>query len=170
MSKIIYKASLKPFAQKLRRDMTPQERHLWYDFLKSYPVAFRRQKQFGGYIVDFYCANARLVVELDGSQHYEEDGMARDQARDRYLTGWGLAVLRSGGVLLGAHFREVRWEDYEDALEVTDPEDVADYLYSLTGMADLDPSLRPAIVEKLRGGMRDGALHIPKEYGLFVCQ
>ena len=56
--------------------------------------AFRRQKQFGGYIVDFYCANARLVVELDGSQHYEEDGMARDQARDRYLHGWGLAVLR----------------------------------------------------------------------------
>ena len=94
MSKIIYKASLKPFAQKLRRDMTPQERHLWYDFLRSYPVAFRRQKQFGGYIVDCYCANARLVVELDGSQHYEEDGMARDQARDRYLHGWGLAVLR----------------------------------------------------------------------------
>ena len=94
MSKIIYKDSLKPFTQKLRRDMTPQERHLWYDFLKSYPVAFRRQKQFGSYIVDFYCANAKLVVELDGSQHYEEDGKARDQARDRYLTGWSLSVLR----------------------------------------------------------------------------
>ena len=77
---------------------------------------------------------------------------------------------QSGGALLGARFREVRWEDYEDALEVTDPEDVADYLYSLTGMADLDPAQRPAIVEKLRGGMRDGVLHIPKEYGMFICQ
>ena len=72
-----YDGRKKPFAQKLRRDMTPQERHLWYDFLKSYPVAFRRQKQFGSYIVDFYCANAKLVVELDGSQHYEEDGQGQ---------------------------------------------------------------------------------------------
>ena len=95
MSKIsLYNHRNKPHAQKLRREMTPQERHLWYDFLKCCPAQFRRQRQFGPYIVDFYCAEAKLVVELDGSQHYEEAGVASDRERDDYLSGLGLRVLR----------------------------------------------------------------------------
>ena len=62
---------LKGRAQRLRKNMTPQERHLWYDFLSTYPVRFRRQRTVGPYIVDFYCAAASLVVEIDGSQHFE---------------------------------------------------------------------------------------------------
>ncbi|MBR6220124.1 MAG: endonuclease domain-containing protein [Clostridia bacterium] len=107
MSKIVYNDALKPFAQKLRREMTRQERHLWYDFLKSYPIQFRRQKQFGSYIVDFYCADARLVVELDGSQHYDEDNRARDEERDNYLSGWGISVRRFGNYDVDRHFDSV---------------------------------------------------------------
>ncbi|MBR5490966.1 MAG: DUF559 domain-containing protein, partial [Oscillospiraceae bacterium] len=62
--------SLKENSQLLRKNMTKEERHLWYDFLKSFPLQFKRQKPIGPYIVDFYCPKARLVVELDGSQHY----------------------------------------------------------------------------------------------------
>ena len=62
-------------ARVLRKDMTPEERHLWYDFLRLYPVRFLRQKVIDAYIVDFYCSRARLVIELDGSQHYEEKGL-----------------------------------------------------------------------------------------------
>ncbi|MBQ3270812.1 MAG: endonuclease domain-containing protein [Clostridia bacterium] len=87
-------ARLTPFAQKLRREMTREERRLWYDFLRQLPVPFNRQKVIGPYIVDFYCAEAKLVVELDGSQHYEEAGVASDRERDDYLSGLGLRVLR----------------------------------------------------------------------------
>ena len=99
--------ALRPFAQRLRREMTPEERHLWYDFLKGLPVVFNRQKVIGPYIADFYCAGAKLVIELDGSQHFEEDGPARDQARDAYLTGLGLLVLRYTNVQVHRHFNEV---------------------------------------------------------------
>ncbi len=81
-------------AQTLRRTMTKEERHLWYDFLKNYPVHFNRQKVIGDYIVDFYCTKARLVVELDGSQHYEDDQIANDEKRTEYLMSLGLEVLR----------------------------------------------------------------------------
>ena len=77
-------------AKELRKTATPQERHLWYDFLSRYPVRFQRQKTVGRYIVDFYCHRARLVVELDGSQHYEEQGIARDAERTTYLMQQGL--------------------------------------------------------------------------------
>ena len=85
---------LTPFAQKLRRDMTKEERRLWYDCLRQLPVTFHRQKVIGPYIVDFYCAQAKLVVELDGSQHYEAAGVVSDRERDAYLSGLGLRVLR----------------------------------------------------------------------------
>ena len=85
---------LRPFAQKLRRNMTREERHLWYDFLKHLSVPFNRQKVIGPYIVDFYCAAAQLVIELDGSQHYEESGLNADRERDTCLSGLGLKVLR----------------------------------------------------------------------------
>ena len=63
---------LVPLAKQLRKEMTKEERHLWYDFLRAYPVRFSRQKVLGKYIADFYSAEAKLVIELDGSQHYED--------------------------------------------------------------------------------------------------
>ena len=83
-----------PLARQLRRDMTREERRLWYDFLRSYPIRFSRQKVLGHYIADFYCARAKLVVELDGSQHYEEENWEQDARRTEYLAGFGLRVLR----------------------------------------------------------------------------
>ena len=83
-----------PFAKKLRREMTKQERRLWFDFLRAYPVRFLRQKILGKYIADFYCAQAKLVVELDGSQHYEEEGPEYDRKRDAYFRSLGITVLR----------------------------------------------------------------------------
>ncbi|MBQ9518178.1 MAG: DUF559 domain-containing protein, partial [Eubacterium sp.] len=65
--------------------MTREERHLWYDFLKGLPVTFNRQKVIGSYIADFYCASAKIIVELDGSQHYEEKGVNKDEKRDAYF-------------------------------------------------------------------------------------
>ena len=81
-------------AQKLRREMTKEERHLWYDFLRSYPVQFKRQQPIGNYIVDFYCFRAKLVVELDGSQHCEPEEIAYDRKRTVFLEEKGLLVLR----------------------------------------------------------------------------
>ena len=81
-------------AQKLRREMTKEEKQLWYHYLREYPVRFRRQVTCGKYILDFYCAKAKLAVELDGSQHYEEEGLAHDAARTAYLESLGLEVLR----------------------------------------------------------------------------
>ena len=69
---------LTAFAKELRKNMTPEERRLWYEFLKDHPAKFCRQKVLGQYIADFYCAKANLVVELDGSQHYEDNGPAKD--------------------------------------------------------------------------------------------
>ena len=85
---------LKQYAQKLRKEATKEENTLWYQYLRCYPVQFRRQCPIGNYIVDFYCAKALLVVELDGSQHYELEGIAQDAARTRYLTSLGIYVLR----------------------------------------------------------------------------
>ena len=81
-------------ARKLRREMTPQELRLWYRFLRPYPVKIYKQRIIGPYIVDFYCASARLVLEIDGSQHYEETGKQRDSTRDAYLESLGLKVVR----------------------------------------------------------------------------
>lgn len=81
-------------SQRLRKNMTKEERHLWFDFLKLLPVTVNRQKVIGSYIVDFYCAEAKLVIELDGSQHFEPTGMHADQIRDSYLQSLGLTILR----------------------------------------------------------------------------
>ena len=81
-------------SQDLRKNMTKEERHLWYDFLKTYPVQFKRQYPIGCYFADFFCYKAGLIVELDGSQHYEPEEMRYDQARTAYLTKQGYLVLR----------------------------------------------------------------------------
>ena len=102
-----YEGCNKPLAQKLRRDMTRQERHLWYDYLHTLPVKFRRQKLFGHYIVDFYCAACNLVVEIDGSRHYEPETALQDAARTAYLEGLGLRVVRFSNYDVDAHFEAV---------------------------------------------------------------
>ena len=86
--------ALVPNAKNLRKNLTKEERHLWYDYLRTYPVKFLRQKIIGKYIVDFYCAKAKLIVELDGSQHYEEKGMEYDAERTAFLEQYGIRVLR----------------------------------------------------------------------------
>ena len=81
-------------SQVLRKNMTKEERHLWYDFLKDYPVQFKRQYSIGPYYVDFYCYKAMLVVELDGAQHCEPAAMEYDRKRTMYLEQQGFFVLR----------------------------------------------------------------------------
>ena len=91
-------------ARRLRREMTRQERRLWYDYLRSYPAHFYRQRAFGNYIVDFYCARAGLVIELDGSGHYKADAKEYDAARTEYLSSFGLSVLRISNHDIDANF------------------------------------------------------------------
>ena len=81
-------------AQNLRKNMTKEERHLWYDYLSKHPLHFYRQRRIGNYIVDFYCAKAGLVIELDGSQHFESRGRVADRERTKYLESLGLLVGR----------------------------------------------------------------------------
>ena len=102
-----HNSALVPFAKELRKNMTKEERHLWYDFLKNYSVRFSRQKVLGNYIADFYCAQARLVIELDGSQHYEEDGQLRDNIRTTFLEDYGLKVIRIPNNEVSKNFRGV---------------------------------------------------------------
>ena len=90
----LYNPKLKKNAQRLRREMTKEERHLWYDFLKKLPVTIKRQKIVGNYILDFYCASRKVAIELDGSQHYSNEGIEYDMDRDRFLEGFGIKVLR----------------------------------------------------------------------------
>ena len=87
--------------------MTPEERHLWYDFLRTYPVRFLRQKVAGGYILDFYCASVKLAVEVDGTQHYTPDQIQYDAERERYLDGWVITVVRVPNSDIRTTFSEV---------------------------------------------------------------
>ena len=81
-------------ARILRRNMTRQEKHLWYDFLRRYPVKIYKQRIIDNFVVDFYCHSARLVIELDGSQHYTTEGKVHDEARTEILEKYGISVLR----------------------------------------------------------------------------
>ncbi len=92
--KVTPNSRLTGHARKLRREMTKEERHLWYDFLRNLPERVHRQRPMGPYIVDFYIASAQIVIELDGGQHYETTGMVSDQKRDQYFAANGLMVLR----------------------------------------------------------------------------
>ena len=84
---------LVPLAKQLRKEMTGEERHLWYDFLRVHPVRFSRQKVLGKYIADFYSAEAKLVIELDGSHHYEDRNIEKDADRTAFLVGYDLTVI-----------------------------------------------------------------------------
>jgi Uncharacterized protein conserved in bacteria len=89
-----YKKAIIPFAKALRREMTPQERRLWHDFLRNHPVRFQRQKTILGYIVDFYAAKAKLAVEIDGGQHMTKEGAEYDAIRDEALQSLDIFTLR----------------------------------------------------------------------------
>ena len=99
--------NLTPNAQKLRSNMTKEERRLWYNFLKELPQTFNRQKVIGNYIVDFYCAKRKLVIEIDGTQHYLENGKSKDTVRDDYLRSVGNTILRYSNYEMNYHFDAV---------------------------------------------------------------
>ena len=117
-------------ARTLRVNMTPEERHLWYDFLKRLPVTVRRQYTIGNYIVDFYIAAKKIVIELDGIQHTSPEHRKADEARDKTLANWGIQVLRYTNQQVNRNFcavtndilrrMEMRYEDVTDNRPTTD--------------------------------------------------
>ncbi len=102
-----YNKNLIPRTKELRKNMTKQEKRLWYDYLRKYPVRFQRQKTIDNYIVDFYCHEAKLIIELDGSQHYTEEGMEYDTIRTDILELYGLTVLRFSNRDIDIQFNKV---------------------------------------------------------------
>ena len=112
----LYNKKLKPFSQKLRREMTKEEKHLWYDFLKKLPFTVNRQKILGDYIADFYIASKRTVIELDGSQHGWSFRMKADEIRDKWMQENGITVLRYTNEQINRHF----FETCEDILHRLD--------------------------------------------------
>lgn len=94
-------------ARRLRREMTPHERKLWYLFLRKYPVKFFKQRIIGSYIVDFYCSSAKLVIEIDGSQHYDIQGMEYDAHRSAFLESFGLKIVRFSNRDIDRNFSSV---------------------------------------------------------------
>ena len=102
-----YNKNIIPKAKELRKNMTPQEKHLWYDFLSTYPIRFQRQKTINSYIADFYCHMAKLVIELDGSQHFTDEGRVYDKERDDILRAYGLTILRFTNYEIDKNFDSV---------------------------------------------------------------
>ena len=94
-------------AKDLRKNMTKEEKHLWHDFLKTYPIQFNRQKIIGNYIVDFYCKRAKLVIEIDGRQHSMKENRASDAKRDEELGKMGIMVLRYTNKNINSNFTSV---------------------------------------------------------------
>ena len=101
-------------AKNLRKNATPQENHLWYDFLSKYEVRFQRQKAIDNFIADFYCHKAKLIIEIDGSQHYEEENRRNDEIRTEILEGYDLKVIRFTNRQINTNFRGVC--EYIDAI------------------------------------------------------
>ena len=96
-----------PYAKDLRKNATPQEKHLWYDFLSKYPIRFQRQKAIGEFIADFYCHKAKLIVEVDGSQHYTPEGRMNDAFRTEILEKYHLTVIRFTNQQIDENFKGV---------------------------------------------------------------
>ena len=107
MPNTTYNKALKPYAQKLRREMTPEEKHLWYQFLKPQGIKAKRQQIIGTFIVDFYIPSAKIVIEIDGSQHYEQEAQTKDHERDAALEQLGILVLRYSNSDINQRFRDV---------------------------------------------------------------
>ncbi len=104
---IPYNKKLVSNARSLRKNMTPEEKHLWYDFLKMLPCNVRRQHNIGNYIVDFYIAEKKIVIEIDGVQHWTTEHRSADEVRDRDLLSWGIKVLRYSNDSLRNNFSGV---------------------------------------------------------------
>ncbi|MGN0443357.1 MAG: endonuclease domain-containing protein [Acutalibacteraceae bacterium] len=98
---------LLPRAKELRKEMTPQERRLWYCFLRGYPVKIYKQRIIDSFIVDFYCASAKLVIEVDGSHHFSEQGIQYDKERSAIIEAYGLKVLRVSNYDVDTNFNNV---------------------------------------------------------------
>ena len=94
-------------AKNLRKNATPQENHLWYDFLAKYEVRFQRQKAIDNFIADFYCHKAKLIIEIDGKHHYTADGLQKDEFRTEILEGYDLKIIRFTNNQIDTKFREV---------------------------------------------------------------
>ena len=106
MSLKYYKKNI-TLAKNLRQNATPEENHLWYDFLSKYKVRFQRQKAIDSFIADFYCYKAKLIIEIDGSQHYTEEGRQKDEFRTEILEGYDLKVIRFTNRQINTNFRGV---------------------------------------------------------------
>ena len=104
---IPYKNNLTKNARELRKNATKQENHLWYDFLSTYKIKFRRQRPIGGFIADFYCEEAKLVIELDGSQHYTDDVKKYDDERSAFFEKYDIKVLRFANNEINENFEGV---------------------------------------------------------------
>ena len=102
-----YKQPLVKNAQLLRKNMTPEEKHLWYDFLKKLPITVNRQKNIGNYIVDFFISEKRTVIEIDGRQHQMSEAKNADRQRDKDFENLGIAVLRYSNNDINHNFKEV---------------------------------------------------------------
>lgn len=106
-NKLIKNKSLKPLANNLRKNATKEENKLWYQYLRTFPVKFHRQRVIGNYIADFFCPKAKLVIELDGSQHFEEKALAKDLDRSDYLYSLGIKVIRFTNLEVNTEFEAV---------------------------------------------------------------
>lgn len=105
-----YDKKLKSRADELRKNMTQQEWNLWYFYLRSHRLKWYRQRIIDRFIVDFYCHAAKLVIEIDGKQHYTDQGIVYDTERTQVLQGYGLKVLRYTNQQLECNFQEVCWD------------------------------------------------------------
>ena len=94
-------------AKTLRKNATPQENRLWYGFLSKYDVRFQRQKAIDNFIADFYCHKAKLIIEIDGSQHNTEDGIQKDAFRTEILEGYDLKIIRFTNQQIDTRFFDV---------------------------------------------------------------
>ena len=114
---LTYNRKFKPRAQSLRKNTTPQENKLWYEFLRKHECSFARQKPIDNYIVDFLCRSKNLVIEIDGKQHYTDDGLKYDSVRTDLLENLGLHVLRFTNAEIDASFDKVcaAIQDYIDS-------------------------------------------------------
>ena len=108
--------SLTEFSKTLRKGMTKEEKHLWYDYLKYLPLTINRQKVIGYYIADFYIAEAKLVIELDGAQHFEPENSEKDRERDAYMNSLGILVLRYTNDYVNRYFSDL-CDDIHNHLE-----------------------------------------------------
>ena len=102
-----YNKEIITLAKELRKNATPQEKKLWYEFLAKYPIRFQRQKAIDNFIADFYCHKAKLIIEIDGSQHFEEKERIKDEFRTQILEEYGLRVIRFTNRQVNQNFKGV---------------------------------------------------------------